>query len=517
MQRPSWLIPRRRIDIQAVTAIALTAALVLDRLRLLATFGVQVTDEDQTLLWYVTRDLAHGHLWEPYFFGQTYGSWFESVVALPLERAGVALRIALPAAGALLGTAPWLLLALLAWRREARGTALLTLAAGAGMAFEGSIIGTLPRGLLPGIVLGVVAVVVALWPGRWSRSVGVAFAYGLLVLLGAGYNQGSALVTAPVTAFLVLRGLGQRAWRWRVGAGGGAATGGAFHLWALAFYHRHPSLDLHPAPSLGFDAHVLRQNASHPGRHLAAYAPELLRTSALPLLALAAVVALVLARRRLPEGAAAAVAVLLTVGVLATPKSLDGTPSVLLPYSRVFLAFPFLVIALAVLAARPERTASDRARVVIAAVALAIGAAGIADRQLHWHDRIAAIEAVAARGPHVLPADTAALDRTCAALSRAARAAGAGVVVERYDRVAAYGCGAERYGRLRVVFPGYERRPWLLGRHDGSPLLVAEAEPAGCAAAPVDCEPLPGSPSLSVVRGYTDRLELLLDRIGSPP
>ena len=55
-----------------VGAIILMAALVADQLRVVFSFGVAHTDEDQTLLWYAGRQLLSGRLREPNFYGQRY-------------------------------------------------------------------------------------------------------------------------------------------------------------------------------------------------------------------------------------------------------------------------------------------------------------------------------------------------------------------------------------------------------------------------------------------------------------
>jgi hypothetical protein len=220
-------------------AVVLAVALVASRVRLVSVFGGSWTDEDQALLWFAARELRGLRFHEPYFYGQPYGSWLESLLAAPLLVVGVPVRLAAPIAGAVFGTVPWLGFAAVGWwRRRSAFVTVAVLAAGVAMSTEGMIVSTMPWGLLPGVVLGCLGACAVL---AWPRSRVAAFVFGLLMVVGASMNVGSALVTAPVAVAFVLDGLLRAERRWQVlGAlAGGLAVGDAIHVGAQRYYVAH--------------------------------------------------------------------------------------------------------------------------------------------------------------------------------------------------------------------------------------------------------------------------------------
>lgn len=451
-------------------AAVLAAVLVIVRVRLLVVFGSRWTDEDQSLLWYAAHDLAGGHVREPYFFGQPYGSWFEALVAVPAVIAGAPFRWAVPAAASAMGSAPWLLFALLAgFRRRAWGVAVAVLAAALVVGLQGTMVATMPRGLLPGVVLGCVAAAVVLWSPVVSLR--RAFLFGLLLVVSASLNVGAGLVTGPVAVWCVLSSFALVGRRLRVdvrrlaGLGGGLAVGGGLHLAAQRFYRLHPEADLHPAPAFSFSAGRLGENLGHLDRYLSAFGPTPLVLTAVALVAVSVVWR---GRRSLAVAAAVVTALALAAAVLGTAKANDGAPSVFFPYARVYLGLPWMLCALLCLpTARPARRGSSALRrrrleafsVLVVVVVLAV----VALRQVALNERVGALVAAADGVPPVVPVATDDLARRCDARRRLARESGADVVVDRYDRTATYGCGAvlEPEG-VTTLFPEYERRTWLL-------------------------------------------------------
>jgi hypothetical protein len=504
----------------------LALLLVASRVRLVQRFGAAWTDEDQSLLWFATTDLLDGHLREPYFFGQTYGSWLEALVAAPLVALGVGLRWALPMAGSFLGTAPWLLLAGVAWwRRRAPLASVAILSAGVALALEGAVVSTMPRGLLPGVVLGVVAAAVVLWKPHDTGPLG-GFAFGLLLVVAASWNMGSGLVTGPVAVHLVLTALLARRWRTLGALAAGLALGGAAHVSAQAFYRARPLYDVHPTPSLDFASSHLRGNLGELPRYLTAFAPELWRWWVWPLVALAGVVAWTAWRgRSWPTIAAAVTLPLVAVAMLATSKAGDGTPSIFFPWSRVLLGLPW---AVAVLALLPDRPPSEDRRgaataAVAAAVAVAVAALGVASfavREVRLTDRTAGLLEAAHDVPPVVPVDTVDLLRRCERRRVLVRTLDAEVVLERYDRTAAYGCGALLRGDgIETLFPTYERRTWLLERASTQRVGVVLASGLdGCpdTTAAIRCRVVDEGERLHVVEGPPQTISAWSDLLGMP-
>ncbi len=448
-------------------AAGLAVALVVSRVRLVAVFGASWTDEDQALLWYAARDLLGGHLREPYFFGQPYGSWLEALLAAPAVGLGVPLRIAVAAAGSIAGTFPWFGFAAAAW--WVRRSPLLTvtiLGVALAMALEGSIISTLPRGLLPGVVLGCAAVLIVL---VWARSPVAVAAFGALLLGSASLNVGAALVTGPVAVHLVLSSVSS--WRRLAPAlAGGLAVGASLHVLAQSFYRSHPAYDLHGTPAFSFSAGRLVENLAHLDRYLPAYAPEVVRGAGVAVVVvtiLGGIGWVAITRRTVAAAAACLTAVLLGVAVLGTAKANDGTASLFFPYSRVYLGLPWMLCSLALLPreGRAPRSAVPRAGLAPALIALCLALAALAsaaDREVGLEDRVDGLLAAADGVPPVVPVATELLAERCDLRRRLASDHDVEVILDRYDRTATYGCGALLDGAVDTLFPEYERRTWIL-------------------------------------------------------
>lgn len=462
----------------------LALALVADRARLLVQFGTRYTDEDQALLWFTLRDLAAGHVREPYFYGQRYGSWLESAVGIPFATAGLPLSVALPIASTLAGLAPWILFAWIAWRRRGPVLAVPILAFACVLSLEGTILSSLPRGLLPGVLLGCAAAALgmsrlatAVEPVFALRQLGVAAALGVLSVVAFSLNQGSLLVTAPVIAYTAVER--RRQVPWLAGIAGGAVAGLTLHVLAQSFYTVHPGADLHGAPAIAFDPGLLGLNLGFLDRYLAAFAPEMWRSAAVPLVLLSSLCALAVLRFDLPHAAAAIAGVAPVVAILAAPKSVDGFPSIFFPHSRLFLAFPWLVCVLALLAAR--RDDLDHRTALGAAMAVGLVAlAAFMVREAMFNTRLDSILSQAERTAVAKPRRSDEVERTCRRTASVAARLDVHLVVERRERIWAYACGAMYYGSFDTAFPPYERRVWVMGSLDGEPVLVRDIDDGEC-------------------------------------
>ncbi len=87
---------------------------LLDRLWILVlTMGD--ANDDMTIFWLAAMDYSHGVFREPFFYGQDYSVMLESVLAVPLIRAGVNVTVAVPIAMAFIAIIPFWSFAL--WHR----------------------------------------------------------------------------------------------------------------------------------------------------------------------------------------------------------------------------------------------------------------------------------------------------------------------------------------------------------------------------------------------------------------
>ena len=502
----------------AVSAVVLVAVLVSSRLRLVAVFGGSWTDEDQALLWFAASEIRSLRFHEPYFYGQPYGSWLEAVVAAPLPMVGVPLRSAVPVGGAVFGLAPWLGFAAVAWwRRRAPVVTLAILAAAVAMSVEGVIVSSMPRGLLPGVVLGCLGACAAL---AWPRSPVALSACAFLAVVGASMNVGSALVTAPVGAFVGMSALLERdgSRRRRVLALlSGAAAGAIVHLAAQRFYVWNPEAVVHFAPAIGWELGRANENVGRLARYLTAFSPAALESWVVVASAVAGVaawIALSPRRRGLPSFFAVVVAVGLCWAVLGTAKSNDGAASIFFPFSRLYLGLPWMVCALAVLPASGRARAAAAASAVAARRALPVGAAAVVVvlalalvsagvREVRLSEDIDRLTAAAIAVPPVAPSETSDVTRRCELRRTAARLHDVRIVLDRYDRTATYACAALLADAgVVTLFPEYDRRSWV--QQSADRLVVARVLVSGldaCPPSPLTCVLVDAEDRLYLVSG----------------
>ncbi len=171
-------------------ALLLVVLLLLHRALVLAAVGIRYVDDDQALLWYVARDVAAGHVREPSFPAQAYGTAIESWLGAPACWLGVPLHIALPIITTLLALAPFLLLARLAWRRGEQGAALSILVLPLLLPTSYAVISGIPHGYgAPGNCVAAIGAVLLFSERRVAVAVG-----SFLEMVALTMNETSALL-----------------------------------------------------------------------------------------------------------------------------------------------------------------------------------------------------------------------------------------------------------------------------------------------------------------------------------
>ena len=139
-------------------------ALVYDRYILCKEYLFSYTDVDQTIMWYAARELLHGRLHEPCFFGQDYNSCMEGYLAAPLIALHVPYPIAVPLVTVVLGLLPFLLLALVAWKRGHSLVAATAIFVPLIMPVRYGLMTGMPRGFVTGIAIAIIPTVLLLPP-----------------------------------------------------------------------------------------------------------------------------------------------------------------------------------------------------------------------------------------------------------------------------------------------------------------------------------------------------------------
>ena len=158
----AWL----RWGVELGALLALAGFLFFDRLWLFQEYFAKYIDEDQGIEWYAARELLRGKLHEPCFYGQAYNSNLEGFLAAPLVACHVPYEIAVPLATVVLGLLPFVLMAVIAFRRRQGWVAALALFVPLAMSTRYGMITGMPRGFVTGVALAIVPAVFLLPPFR---------------------------------------------------------------------------------------------------------------------------------------------------------------------------------------------------------------------------------------------------------------------------------------------------------------------------------------------------------------
>ncbi|HEX2258382.1 MAG TPA: hypothetical protein VHJ40_01380 [Actinomycetota bacterium] len=488
--------------------------LAADRVFLLRRFFFRYTDPDQALLWYSAREYAEGFFREPSFPGQSYLSSGEALLAAPLLRVGVQPYHALPIASVGLITVPWVLLLLAAWRRKAWLAGLVIAALPLTLTNEFSMLGGIPHGLTPGIFVATLAVFFGLAPSK--KPAGLLLA-GLLAGLAFGLNQTSALLTAPLVAYLMLGE--RRAPRWLLA---GLALGGGYLVFNQYFYSTHPAYRFHPDPKFAYSREALTEAFLHLGRHLGYLGFWFLKSPVVAVAALALPATALIASRRRAHALAGAAAVALPLASLGLDKAADGTSSVFFSYTRLYIALPYLSAVLFVLASEVWAPRwKDRTLLVTALSITVLAVVSFAGRTAEVGRDVDRAIAVNETFP-IIPADPVPkILEECRMLSRIVESSSVKLVVYGFNSTAPYACGTLGYEKFETLNPRYERRTWRLleeRRTQRRQMLIVGAGNVPCDIGTEHlsrCDPVPGTDPLAVRASFRQQpVTELLPKIG---
>jgi hypothetical protein len=487
-------------------ALVLLALLVADQLRTVFRFSRYWANEDHTLLWYAAKELARGHIHQPNFYGQSYGTVFAALpqVALGLFAVRPNTGIALGGAGLMAGC--WVALSVGAWLRGHRALALLALAIPVVLTNEYGLWGSM-QARAPGSFLVALGVAVLIARPESTRAL---FAFCVLGGLGLLWDNGSVFLLTPAATYAVL--VHWRSWRALITAALGVIPAAAWLLASQLFYRLNPDYDFHGVGSSSLPAPAyLWTVITHIDRYAQPLAPELLPWPAIPVVVVTGVVAVLFLTKRLQSVVPAAVALAVTLLTLATPKALDGSSSAFLSYGRLVYSVVTMTWFLGVLIAESGvlRSSGDkfrglRATGTAATVAMVIAAfITFVVRGSTFDARFGQIAAVAkvSTAPIV---EVKQIDDRCTVLRQAAMQEGADLIVMSLDRTDAYACAVEPGSGMATLFPVYERRTWRLTEESHairSRILVTDVDDPWCRAADrvYTCRMKAGVPRVAVV------------------
>jgi len=153
-----------RWSLELVALLGIAGFLIFDRARLFQEFLIKYIDEDQGIQWYAAREFLRGHLWEPCFFGQSYNSNIEGILAAPLVAMGIPYLYAVPLVTVVLGVLPFVLMGWVSWRRRQPVVAAISLLLPVAFSTRYGVITGMPRGFVTGDAFAMVAAILFLPP-----------------------------------------------------------------------------------------------------------------------------------------------------------------------------------------------------------------------------------------------------------------------------------------------------------------------------------------------------------------
>lgn len=451
--------PARRPFLDGWVVLGIAVLVLVQQTWLVIGWFSRFVSDDWALLWAAAESWGRLQPEQPNFWGQTYGSTLESVPTELLHAVGVGYPLALPIVLTGAHLASWWIPAAAAWWRGHRFLAVLALAMPALLSTEYVVAASVYGTAAGRFVGGLVVAIVILFPDRlrWAAAAAALSALAFLV------DTSSLLMTAPACAYTLVRcvpAARERGWRrtaiiFLVGLT-------PIGLW-LAFvgwwYSEHPGDDMHPTAPFAPQWNVLSDNLSHPERMLGPYTPEILRNPLLVFGIVGALGVLVVVQRRLAAVLAFAVLVLASGLVLSLGKTYDDLGTVYFQAARLLLPLPIGLWFIATcLAPLPVSEKWQRWTAVGLVVLVGLTATW---RVVTWSDRGGMLETQGADNSQYEQMPVDELLGICDNVRQAVAQTGADVAIFA-DRIPAYGCAALIGPSLTTVYPGYDRRRWVL-------------------------------------------------------
>ncbi len=465
-------------SLPAAVVLGLGALAAYELVRVARLITSRLANEDTSIIWVAARDLLSGHLRQPNYYGQSYGSTLEAVPIGVVHALGASWGPATSFVLAAVEWAGWALLAWAAWRRGRRIVAALAVATPVLLTAYHTVYVTIEL-QAPGPRLLVIAAA-ALLIAASTRPVALAVAV-LLLGVGLQFDAASALLGVPVAVWFGISYLRSRRQLYAIAVGG--VIPAVQFAYTKLFYQRHPDYAFHGSPSLRPSASTLSESGGHLREFFALYAPELWRSWLVPVAALAVLTALLIATRRMRYALPAVLAAVIVPYAMSTSRARpEWSLGPLLPRGRILLALPatiwflfFLVAESGIFATVSTRIGARKLLTGVVVVCLASTAVRVGafdSRLASWYRRSIAF---ASQGLYAFTANVV-VDRQCDEAVALARRYGVRLIVYQAQHQA-YSCAARAPSGIATLVAGFDRRTWALYdevRNTRSGLLLAD-------------------------------------------
>lgn len=215
---------------------------------LITRYCTEFTDDDQALMWDGAVAFSRFFFPEPCFWGQSYGSMFESMVAVPLLWLRIPVRNAMPVSMFLISFFPFGLACVSLLKKNRPYQAVFSLALYLLLGWRWDILTSVPRNLISGFPFAIAGVILMNSKNKVCTGFGA-----FLVCLG--------VVHTTTTVMVAVLGLAAYLWQNRkirrlLPLLPGFGYGGLVFLLHKDFYHIHQDYALHPAYSFQLSREV---------------------------------------------------------------------------------------------------------------------------------------------------------------------------------------------------------------------------------------------------------------------
>ena len=318
--------------------LALLLAILVDRMNTFLRFAIVYTDSDQTLLWQVSKDLMNGVMHGPCFYGQSYNPIVEPLFALPFLHFSLEYSTALALATTFLSIFPFLLLSFYLYKKVDSLTGLLPLIILLLMSVEYGMLTSISRGFVAGIFFAIIGLLLL----AFHKSFFLKFLGGAFLGLGVYANPNCVLLmpillpffpNSKKELFVFLKPMIL-----------GLLLGVLLLGFNAMYYNQHAEMIIHGAPVIKLSLSSFFKVLGKLDNYFDFVTPIFWRAGWISL-SLFIIISIRLWRFKLRRESITLI-LLFTLIVLSfsVSKISDGTNSVFFSGSRMYLAYPYLLI-----------------------------------------------------------------------------------------------------------------------------------------------------------------------------
>jgi len=287
-------------------------------------------------MWLATKNYSQGLFYEPRFYGQSYNTMLESLLAVPLFKMGLPLYIALPTVTTILSLFPFLMLAIITYRNTSKITGIVILSIFIVFPAEYDFLTSISRGFVTGIAIASICFVFLAKP----NSKNIFLVIGFLCIMAYSINANSLLLSIPCLFLLFLHNFRNKYFYFF--SGSGLLVGLIIHLLIAKFYINNPYYILHHN-YIKFSFDYFAESISHLDKFFNYLVPFFWNHGWIILLIFISASFLLFKKKKYNESIVVLSIPFMVLMTLFISKVNDGTNSIFFSFARMYLAIPVLL------------------------------------------------------------------------------------------------------------------------------------------------------------------------------